>query len=88
MLPGIETIIQLNFRIAGRDDSDEETALLNQNTGGEYVFIRPGLRMTVAKDLSMYAFAQLPIYRNVNGGQLTADWSIPAGISYAFKAWR
>jgi len=88
VLPGIETIIQLNFRIAGRDDSDEETALFNQNTGGEYVFISPDLRMTVAKDLSMYAFAQLPIYRNVNGGQLTADWSISAGISYAFKAWR
>lgn len=88
VLPGIETILQFNFRVAGRDDSDEETALFNQNTGGEYVFISPGLRMTVAKDLSMYAFAQLPIYRNVNGGQLTADWSISAGISYAFKAWR
>ena len=88
VLPGIETIVQFNFRMSGRDDSEEETELFNQNTGGEYVFISPGLRMTVAKDLSMYAFAQFPIYRNVNGGQLTADWSISAGASYAFKAWR
>jgi hypothetical protein len=88
MLPGVEAILQFNVRVVGRDQSAEESELFNQNTGGEYVFISPGLRFMAAKDLSLYAFAQLPLYRNVNGGQLTADWSVSTGISYAFRGWQ
>jgi len=27
---------------------------------------------------------QVPLYQNVNGVQLTADWSIAAGLSHRF----
>ena len=33
---------------------------------------------------SVYGFLQLPLYQYVNGVQLTADWSIVAGVSARF----
>ena len=86
VLPGLEAILQLNARITGRDRSQEEAELFHQNTGGEYLFVTPGLRAQVSRDLLLYGFVQMPVYRHVNGNQLTADWSISFGINYAL-AW-
>lgn len=85
---GVEAILQLNSRITGRDDSRDEPELFHQNTGGEYLFVSPGLRAQVSPRFSMYGFVQVPIHRHVNGDQLTADWSISAGINYVFQGLR
>ncbi len=50
-------------------------------SGGRYIFASPGARYAVGKDMQVYGFVQAPIYRNVNGIQLTADWSLVAGVT-------
>jgi len=38
--------------------------------------------MGVGQHLQAYGFVQLPLYQYVNGTQLTADWSVVAGLSW------
>ena len=54
-----------------RDDvgrSGEDPAL----TGGDFVFLSPGLRLAVREPWAAYVFVQQPLYQDVNGLQLTA----------------
>jgi hypothetical protein len=39
------------------------------------------VNFTIARNLWLYAFVQLPVYQYVNGTQLTADVSEVVGIS-------
>jgi hypothetical protein len=34
--------------------------------------------------VQLYAFAQLPLYRYVNGTQLAVNWAAVAGVTYRF----
>lgn len=85
---GVEAILQLNSRINGRDASRNEPELFSQNTGGEHLFLTPGFRAQVTRPFSVYGFLQVPVLRQVNGDQLTADWSVSAGINYMFQGLR
>lgn len=84
----LEALAQVNMRFVGRDDAAEEFELFDQNTGGDYIFLSPGLRLTLGRNLAAYTFVQIPLYRDVNGNQLTADWSLTVGMNYNFAAWR
>jgi hypothetical protein len=84
----VEALAQVNMRFVGRDDSAEEFELFDQNTGGDSIFLSPGLRLTLGRNLAAYTFVQIPLYRDVNGNQLTADWSLALGFNYSFAAWR
>lgn len=88
VLARLEALAQINMRFVGRDESANETELFDQNTGGEHVFFSPGLRLNLGRDLAAYTFVQIPLYRNVNGNQLTADWSLTVGLNYRFAAWQ
>ena len=54
------------------------------DTGGTAVYISPGLTVSVAHDLQLYGFVQLPIYSRLDGYQLFPSWTASAGVSYAF----
>lgn len=88
VLPGFEAILQFNTRLKGRDRSREESELFNQNTGGEFLFLTPGIRAQLGPELAVYSFVQVPVYRHVNGSQLTADWSVSVGLNYVFSGLR
>ncbi len=83
-----EALAQINMRFVGRDDSTEEFELFDQNTGSDSIFLSPGLRLTLGPRLAAYTFVQIPLHRDVNGNQLTADWSLAVGLNYHFRAWR
>jgi hypothetical protein len=53
-------------------------------SGGKFLFASPGLSYAVTHDTQVYGFLQLPLYRYVNGVQLSADWSAIAGLSTRF----
>ncbi len=74
-------MLQLNTLFRGRDSGAQAEA---EDSGGRSVFLSPGIGYTVAKDLQVYAFVQLPLYQYVNGVQLTADRAFVAGISSRF----
>ena len=72
-------LVQLNLHWKGRDQGVNAEP---EETGGTFINISPGISYLVTPRLQFYGFAQLPLYRYVNGTQLTADWSAVAGVSY------
>jgi hypothetical protein len=74
-------MVQLNALYKDRDQGAEAEP---EDSGGNFLFVSPGLSYVIAKKVQLYGFVQLPLYQYVNGVQLTADWSVVAGISTRF----
>jgi hypothetical protein len=74
-------MLQLNYLHRWRDRGAEAEPA---NSGGDFLYVSPGLGHAVTKDVQAYAFLQLPLYQYVNGVQLTADWAVVAGVSARF----
>lgn len=78
---GIALLAQLNALWRGRDSgANAESA----DSGGRSLFVSPGLSWTLSPSVQLYAFAQLPLYRYVNGTQLAVDWAAVAGATFRF----
>jgi hypothetical protein len=73
--------IQLNGVLRDRDDGDEAEP---DDSGGEFVYLSPGLSLALGRSAQTYLFVQLPLYQHVNGVQLTADWAFAGGVSVRF----
>jgi hypothetical protein len=74
-------MLQLNYVAKGRDKGENAEP---EDSGSRQAFVSPGISWSATRDLQVYAFLQLPIYRAVNGIQLTADKSAMAGLSWRF----
>jgi hypothetical protein len=74
-------MVQLNALYKDRDQGSEAEP---EDSGGNFLFVSPGLSYVIAKKVQLYSFVQLPLYQYVNGVQLTANWSVVAGISTRF----
>lgn len=70
---------QINLVIKARDRGDEAEP---EDSGGRFVWLSPGLSVALGRHWQAYGFVQLPLYQRVNGVQLTADWTLAAGLSY------
>ncbi len=73
--------LQLNYLYKNRDKGAEAEP---DDSGGQTVAIAPGFTYAFTPAVQIYAFVQLPIYRYVNGVQLTANWAGTIGISAQF----
>jgi hypothetical protein len=74
---------QVNLRVAGRDsrgNTHEEV----QKTGGESLFLSPGVEYRFLKDWFASALVQLPVYRRVNQIQLVSDYNFLSSVTYRF----
>jgi hypothetical protein len=77
----LHALIQVNGLVRGRDTGlNAEPGL----SGSKTVYLSPGLSYSYSSDSQVYGFLQLPIYRYVNGVQLSADWALVAGITVRF----
>lgn len=77
----MELLLQANARVRARDDSpDEEDRLL---TGGRYLFLSPGVRISAGR-AAWYALLQFPLYQRVNGIQLTSQRNVISGVQWRF----
>lgn len=81
MTGAVGVMLQLNGLYRARDRGREAEPA---DTGGTFVFVSPGVSYAVAPKTQIYAFLQKPIYQYVNGVQITADWSLLAGLSSRF----
>ena len=73
--------LQVNTVRKGRDSGlDAES----EDSGSWTVSLSPGIRYAIRDNINLYSFVQVPIYRRVNGVQLTADWSALVGVSTRF----
>jgi hypothetical protein len=71
-------LLQLSALFKGHDQGAEAEP---EDSGSEQLFLSPGVNLTLARNVWLYAFVQVPLYQNVNGTQLTADLSEVVGIS-------
>ena len=74
-------VVQANCQAKGRDSGDEAEA---EDSGSRVLSLSPGATYALDRGAQVYAFVQLPVYQNVNGVQLTADWSAVAGFATRF----
>jgi hypothetical protein len=54
------------------------------STGGTFVYLNPGVRVSAAKGFSLYAFLLLVPYRHVNEAQLAPRVGVLTGVSKLF----
>ena len=74
-------LVQMNALHKDRDTGPNAEPDLS---GGNHVYASPGVSFAVSKSVQVYGFLQLPVYRNVNGIQLTAQRAVVAGVSMQF----
>jgi hypothetical protein len=72
-------LLQLNLLWKDRDRGAQAEP---DDSGGNFVFLSPGLSHAFTASLQIYGFVQLPLYQYVNGTQLTADWSAVVGLNW------
>jgi len=73
--------LQLNVAFKGRDHGDEAEP---EDSGSTTVALSPGVSFRVSPGWLVYAAWQKPIYQDVNGVQLTPNWSAVVGTTVAF----
>jgi hypothetical protein len=53
-------------------------------TGGDLVYLAPGVSASLGAGFSAYGYVQFPVYQDVNGVQLTAKQIYSVGIRKTF----
>jgi hypothetical protein len=74
---------QLQFNVT-RKNADKGALADTTNTAGTVVYLSPGVTVSVAHNMQVYAFLQKAVYSNLQGYQLFPRWSGTVGASYAF----
>jgi len=77
----VALLVQLNTLWKDRDSGANAEP---EDTGGTFVHLSPGVSVALGDRTQLYGFVQVPLYQNVNGVQLVADWSVAAGLSHRF----
>jgi hypothetical protein len=77
----LSLLLQLNGLVTGRDHGSEAEP---ESSGGEFLFLSPGLSYALTSQLQVYGFVQQAVYQRVNGVQLTADRGYLLGVSAHF----
>ena len=80
-LDELALVLQLNTTRKGRDTGAEAEF---DDSGSWTVSLSPGASYALNASTNLYGFVQVPVYRNVNGVQLTASWGALAGITTRF----
>lgn len=77
----VQALAQINLLWRGHDrGANAEPA----DSGGRFVFFSPGLALPIGRNMQAFGLIQLPLYQNVRGVQLTADWAATAGLTMRF----
>lgn len=74
-------LVQLNLLFRDRDSGTQAEP---EDSGGFFAHVAPGLSCNIGRNAQLYGFVQLPVYQYVNGVQLTAGWSLVAGLATRF----
>ena len=64
-------------------DQQRTFGIADPNSGGNTIFISPGLRLTV-ENWSSYVLVGIPVVNDYNGIQATPMWRVLAGVSAVF----
>lgn len=74
---------QLGLRVYGvKSGHDYDQGKLVSNTGGQWLYLLPLLNLETKSGVAYFFQFQLPVYQNVNGGQLVAPYGFTTGFSF------
>lgn len=74
---GLTPQLQLSARAVARDRGAEAD---RENSGGTQVDVSPGIIAALGDGVSAFTYVQLPLYRRVEGYQLTPRFTVSAGV--------
>lgn len=74
---------QLQVNITTKSNDQGTLADVN-DTSGTVAYLSPGITFSVAPNLRMYGFLQVPVYSQLGGYQLFPHYTATAGVSYHF----
>lgn len=77
----LQALLQMNLQAKQRDSGANAEPDLS---GGDFAFISPGLSYAATPALRVYGYFQQPLYRRVNGVQLSADEAWLGGVALRF----
>lgn len=78
-----DVVPQLQVNIT-RKGHDQGALADTANSAGTAVYLSPGVTVNVGHGTNVYAFVQLPVYRNLQGYQLSPRYAASVGITHAF----
>ncbi len=58
----VALLLQLNALWRGRDSGEQAEP---EDSGGKYLFLSPGISVMVARNVQLFAIAQLPLYASI-----------------------
>lgn len=76
---GLTPQLQLNFRANEKDRGENSDT---DNSGGEQLYLAPGLIADLGHGASAFAYVQLPVYQRVIGYQITPRATASVGLQY------
>jgi hypothetical protein len=79
--PDIVPQLQVNIT---RKSHDQGALADTSGSAGTVVYLSPGVTANVGHGTNVYAFLQLPIYRNLQGIQLSPRYALSVGLTHAF----
>lgn len=71
--------LTLRYRKAWEDRTNDETV---PNSGGDFLFIAPGISLQLLPDLALQTRLDVPLFRRVTGTQLVPDFRWNAGVFF------
>lgn len=80
-LRAITPELQVNFRVNGRDSG---AASDRENSGGEQLYLSPGVSARLSSSLSAFGLVQVPVYQRFNGWQLAPKVTFSTGVQMRF----
>jgi len=80
-LGAVHALAQINLLWRAHDMGDNAEP---DDSGGRFVYFSPGMAVPLGRDAQIYGLLQLPLYQNVQGTQLTADWAATMGLTMRF----
>jgi len=75
--------VQINARWAAKDSGNSPYAS-PEDSGGQTIYISPGMTVPLSEKIQAYGFVQLPIYQNLNGYQLAPRYTVSVGTRISF----
>jgi len=71
------------FEVRGKDK--RESGMIIESSGGRVVYLNPQLMYSFLPEWSIILMSDLPVYKYVNGYQLTNKFSVQVGIRKDFR---
>lgn len=73
--------IQVNARTSNKDSGANASP---DDSGGQTIYLSPGVTIPVSEKVKVYGFVQVPIYQNLNGYQLALTYTVSLGTRIDF----